>query len=100
MSKHTSGPWTVHQDEVSIWPLTSSHKAEPDARVRSAAPGLLAVATFLLSIEEDVRRKLCQCDKTYCAVCMWLNDAQRAVQKALGNEQGAQEHHASAGGMP
>ena len=56
----------------------------PNARLMSAAPELLAVAQFLLSIEQDLRQHLCQCDNTYCAYCAWLNEAQWAVNKALG----------------
>ena len=54
------------------------------ARLTAAAPALLAVAQFLLSIEKDLRQYLCQCDEAYCAYCSWLNDAQSATNKALG----------------
>ena len=54
------------------------------SRLSAAAPQLLAVAQFLLSIEGDLRQRLCQCDDAYCAYCTWLNEAQWAVNKALG----------------
>ena len=54
------------------------------SRLAAAAPKLFAVVQFLLSIERDLRQPLCQCDDTYCASCSWLNEAQWAVNKALG----------------
>lgn len=54
------------------------------SRLSAAAPQLLAVAQFLLSIEQDLRQHLCQCDDAYCAYCAWLDEAQWAVNKAMG----------------
>ena len=73
------------------------------ASLATAAPELLAVAQFLLSIERDLRAYLCQCDEAYCAYCSWLNEAQRAVNNALGlpcavrDGVGSEQHPANPG---
>ena len=55
-----------------------------DTHLLSAAPDLLRVVQFLMSIEADVPQRLCQCDEAYCAYCSWLNAAHYAANKALG----------------
>lgn len=111
MSDHTSGPWTADIAEAGqhgwrtvyvrdaqreiLAILRQSRNEETsarmmaDTRLMAAAPELLAVAQFLLSIGHDLRQRQCQCDEAYCAYCAWLDDAQAAVNKALGTTEGA-----------
>ena len=77
--------WVPQIDSAPDVPSESEGASETNAQLLSAAPALLDVATFLLSIEGDLRRSICQCDEAYCAYCSWLDDAQQAVNKALMN---------------
>ena len=91
MSDMTPGPWKAITVAGVSCVIEEQHRSQvagytktPNAHLMAAAPELLAVAQFLLSIEQDLRQRLCQCDNTYCAYCSWLNEAQWAVNKALG----------------